>query len=90
MRIAVAKDTAFNFYYPENLEIMEAKGIEIVYFSPLADEELPQDVDGLYIGGGFPEEFAYELACNVKAKRSVRQPLKMDYRHLLNVEGSCI
>ena len=76
MKIAVAKDTAFNFYYPENLEIMEAKGIEIVYFSPLADEELPQDVDGLYIGGGFPEEFAHELACNEKAKRSVKAAIE--------------
>ena len=76
VRIAVAKDTAFNFYYPENLEIMEAKGIEIVYFSPLADEELPQGVDGLYIGGGFPEEFAHELACNEKAKRSVKAAIE--------------
>ena len=76
MKIAVAKDTAFNFYYPENLEIMEAKGVEIVYFSPLADEELPEGVDGLYIGGCFPEEFAYELACNVKAKRSVKAAIE--------------
>ena len=76
VKIAVAKDKAFNFYYPENLEIMEAKGIEIVYFSPLADEELPEDVDGLYIGGGFPEEFAHELACNGKAKRSVKAAIE--------------
>ena len=76
VKIAVAKDSAFNFYYPENLEIMEAKGIEIVYFSPLADEEVPEDVDGLYIGGGFPEEFAHELACNVKAKRSVKEAIE--------------
>jgi cobyrinic acid a,c-diamide synthase len=75
VKIAVAKDSAFNFYYPENLEIMEAKGMEIVYFSPLADEELPKDVDGLYIGGGFPEEFAHDLACNVKAKRSVKEAI---------------
>ncbi|MCQ6276081.1 cobyrinate a,c-diamide synthase [Bacillus sp. V3B] len=76
VKIAVAKDSAFNFYYPENLEIMEAKGIEIVYFSPLADEELPRDVDGLYIGGGFPEEFAHDLASNVKAKRSVKEAIE--------------
>ncbi|MFJ5762710.1 cobyrinate a,c-diamide synthase [Neobacillus sp. NPDC093182] len=76
VKVAVAKDSAFNFYYPENLEIMEAKGIEIVYFSPLADEEVPEDVDGLYIGGGFPEEFAQDLACNLKAKQSVKQAIE--------------
>jgi len=76
VKIAVAKDKAFNFYYPENLEIMEAKGVEIVYFSPLADEEVPEDVDGLYIGGGFPEEFASQLASNGKAKRSVKAAIE--------------
>lgn len=76
VKVAVAKDSAFNFYYPENLEIMEAKGIEIVYFSPLADEEIPEDVDGLYIGGGFPEEFAQDLASNLKAKRSVKHAIE--------------
>jgi cobyrinic acid a,c-diamide synthase len=76
VKVAVAKDSAFNFYYPENLEIMEAKGIEIVYFSPLADEEIPDDADGLYIGGGFPEEFAQDLACNLKSMRSVKQAIE--------------
>ena len=76
VKVAVAKDSAFNFYYPENLEIMEAKGIKIEYFSPLADEAIPEDVDGLYIGGGFPEEFAQDLACNLKAKRSVKQAIE--------------
>ncbi|WP_181833199.1 cobyrinate a,c-diamide synthase [Bacillus taeanensis] len=76
VKIAVAKDAAFNFYYPENLEILEANGSELVYFSPLADEELPEDVDGLYIGGGFPEEFAHELSCKLKAKRSVKEAVE--------------
>lgn len=76
VKIAVAKDSAFNFYYPENLEIMEANGIEIVYFSPLGDEQLPEDIDGLYLGGGFPEEFAQDLARNLKAKRSIKEAIE--------------
>ncbi|WP_097150633.1 cobyrinate a,c-diamide synthase [Ureibacillus acetophenoni] len=72
VKIAVAKDKAFNFYYPENLEMLEAKGAKIVYFSPLDNEELPEDVDGLYLGGCLPEEFAHELAGNIKANRSVK------------------
>ncbi|TMN22657.1 cobyrinate a,c-diamide synthase [Lentibacillus cibarius] len=71
-KIAVAKDAAFNFYYPENLEILEANGGELIYFSPLAGETIPNDVDGLYLGGGFPEEFASLLAKNKETKCSVK------------------
>lgn len=76
VKIAVAKDAAFNFYYPENLEMLESKGAEITYFSPLANEEVPQDADGLYIGGGFPEEFADTLAHNEHVKASVKQAIE--------------
>lgn len=72
LRIAIAKDAAFHFYYPENLELLEAYGAECVYFSPLAGEEVPQDASGLYIGGGFPEEYAPILSRQEPPKRSIR------------------
>ncbi|SEB13738.1 cobyrinic acid a,c-diamide synthase [Thalassobacillus cyri] len=75
-RIAVAKDAAFNFYYKENLELLEANGAELVYFSPLAGEKLPEPIDGLYLGGGFPEEFVNELAREEKVKQSIKEAIK--------------
>ena len=63
VKIGVAYDEVFNFYYKENIESLEANNAKIEYFSPLNDEELP-DVDGLYIGGGYPELFSKELNAN--------------------------
>lgn len=72
VRIAVARDAAFNFYYEENFEILEAYGAELVPFSPLAGEVLPAEIDGLYLGGGFPEEFAELLASQTEVKQSIK------------------
>jgi cobyrinic acid a,c-diamide synthase len=63
VRVGVLRDAAFSFYYPENLEALEAAGAELVFVSPLSDRKLPP-VDALYAGGGFPEEYAGTLAAN--------------------------
>lgn len=70
-RIGIARDIAFQFYYPENLERLEAAGAELVFWSPLEDRVLP-DVEGLYFGGGYPELHARALAENVSARQAVK------------------
>ena len=72
VRIGVALDEAFNFYYKDNIELLECKGAEIVYFSPVHDRELPK-VDGLVIGGGYPEIFASELAANMSLRKGIAE-----------------
>ncbi|WP_416828824.1 cobyrinate a,c-diamide synthase [Ectobacillus polymachus] len=76
VRIAVARDAAFNFYYQENFDLLEANGAELVEFSPLNGEVVPEDVDGLYIGGGFPEEFASELSKQTEVKHSIQTAIE--------------
>ena len=70
-RIAVAKDKAFCFYYEASLEVLRDLGAELVAFSPLYDETLPRQIQGLYLGGGYPELYARELAENETMRRSV-------------------
>jgi cobyrinic acid a,c-diamide synthase len=74
VRIGVLRDRAFSFYYPENLEALEAAGAELVYLSPLSDRALPA-VDALYAGGGFPEEHAAALAANEPLRRALASAL---------------
>jgi cobyrinic acid a,c-diamide synthase len=72
-RIGVARDAAFNFYYDANLEWLRRWGAEVVEFSPLEDPELLTDIDGLYLGGGYPEVFAKGLSGNVSFMVSLRR-----------------
>ncbi len=71
-RIAVARDAAFCFYYEENLDLLRACGAELVFFSLLNDKALPDNVGGMYIGGGYPELHAKELSTNASMRTSIR------------------
>jgi len=72
IKIAVAKDQAFNFYYQDNLDLLQAMGAELIEFSPLVDQTLPNDLKGLYLGGGFPEIFAQQLTENITLKQQLK------------------
>ena len=72
VRIGLARDKAFHFYYEANLDYLRHHGVEVVEFSPLNDSRLPPDLDGLIIGGGFPEVFAEELSRNQAILTEIR------------------
>lgn len=76
VRIAVARDEAFSFLYQENIELLQALGAEIVYFSPLRDAALPQNISGLYLCGGYPELYSTALSGNEAMRRSIRETIE--------------
>lgn len=84
-KIAVAFDKAFCFYYEDNLDVLEAMGAEIVKFSPLKDKELPSDIGGIYIGGGYPELYIEELSKN----KSMIEDIKRKIANKLPVFAEC-
>ena len=75
VRIGVARDEAFCFYYQENFRLLEQMGAELVYFSPLRDKKIPDRVDGLLFGGGYPENYARELAKNAAMRENIRRSI---------------
>lgn len=76
LSIGVPKDEAFSFYYPENLEFLEDMGVRLVYFSPLRDSALPPYLDGVYLGGGFPEVYVQALEANVSFRTTLAAALE--------------
>jgi cobyrinic acid a,c-diamide synthase len=72
IRIGYARDRAFCFYYEENLRLLRQAGAELVPFSPLEDANLPPALHGLYLGGGYPELYARELAANETMRTKIR------------------
>ncbi len=74
IKIGIAKDQAFNFYYPDNLEALTNAGAELIPFNTLVDQELP-NVKGLYIGGGFPEVFMKELEGNIALRKAIKKAI---------------
>ena len=75
VRIAVAQDEAFCFYYEENFNILREQGAELIRFSPLHDEKLPPEIDGIILGGGYPELYAEKLEKNTNMKKALKSAL---------------
>lgn len=71
VRLAVARDKAFCFYYPENLERLRDAGAELSFFSPLEDSALPKDIQGIYLGGGYPELYTDQLSANEPLRKAI-------------------
>lgn len=75
-RIAVAFDEAFCFYYEDSLDALRGAGAELAFFSPLHDAALPPDIDGLYLGGGYPELHAEALSANTEMRVQIARALR--------------
>ena len=72
LRIGVARDRAFSFYYEDNLDLLREAGAEMIPFSPIADGSLPPHLDALYLGGGYPELYAHQLSGNASMLQDIR------------------
>jgi len=77
-RIGVARDRAFCFYYEDNFDLLRAAGAELVFFSPLTDRRLPENIDCIYLGGGYPELYARQLSDNETMRAAIREWIEND------------
>jgi len=87
LRIAVARDEAFCFYYQENMELLESLGAELIPFSPIHDREMPESISGVILGGGYPENYAKALSENTSMLASIRQAWKAKMPFLAECGG---
>jgi cobyrinic acid a,c-diamide synthase len=85
VKIGVALDNSFNFYYNENLNILRNLGAEITYFSPINDNHIPNDISGLILGGGFPEVMADKLNSNQSMLKSIKKAAQQE----MPIYGEC-
>lgn len=101
VRVGIAFDEAFNFNYPTNIDLLKTYGAETIFFSPIHDKDLPPNLDGLYLPGGFPDVLADQLTKNQTMRKSVKDavydemPIYSEHggslyltRSIANVEGS--
>ena len=76
IRMGVARDEAFCFYYEDNLDLLKSLGAKLIFFSPLHDDTLPKDLDGILFGGGYPELYLKELEENESMRNSVKSAIE--------------
>ena len=87
IRIAVAMDEAFNFYYDENLQMLKEYGAELIYFSPVHDRCLPDNINGILLGGGYPELKAEELSANISMRESIKKAIQLSIPSIAECGG---
>ena len=85
IKLAIARDKAFNFYYHDGLALLEEKGAELLEFSPIADQALPKGISGIIIGGGFPELYLEELSAN----KSIQHELRTAHARGMPIYAEC-
>ena len=76
LRIGICKDSSFGFYYQDDLEALEAQGVELISINTLLDDHLPKDLDGLFIGGGFPETHMDKLSANINLRQEIQDAIE--------------